>query len=47
VLPIKIGVRIDHLRFNPQAEVHAERVDLVYERFEAARKLYGVYVPVA
>ena len=44
---IEVGVGVDHLRLDPEAEVHAERVNLVDERLEAVGKLLLVYIPVA
>ena len=47
VLAVQIAVRVDHLRFYPEAEVHAEGMDLVDEWLEAVRELLRVHVPVA
>ena len=47
MLAIQIGIGIDHLRLDPQAEVHAQRVNLVDQRLQPVRKLLLVHVPVA
>ena len=40
MLAIEVGIGIDHFRFDPEAEVHAEGVDLVDERLEAVGEIF-------
>src|SRR5215208_2288760 len=47
VLPVEVGIRIDHLRFDPQAEAHAKGMDLLDQLPQAPRKLLLVDPPVA
>ena len=47
MLPIQIAVGVHHLRLDPQAEVHSERMDSLDERLQAAGKFPGVDDPVA
>ena len=47
MLAVKIRVRIDHFRLDPQTKIHSERVNLVDQWFQAMRKLRGIDVPVA
>ena len=47
MLAVEIGVGVDHLRLNPQAKVHAQRVNFVDERLEAVGKLLLIHIPVA
>ena len=47
MLAIEIGVGIDHLRLDPQAEIHAECMHFVDERLEAVGELLLVDIPVA
>ena len=43
----QVAVRVDHLRLDPQAEFHAERVHVRDQRAEAVRELGFVRPPVA
>ena len=45
--PGKVGVRVDHLRLDPQAELHAEGADVVDERMQTIGVDVCVDVPVA
>src|SRR6201996_4829466 len=47
MLAVEIAVGVDHLRLDPDAEVHAELVDAIDDRFEAVGELLFVDVPVA
>ena len=47
VLAGQVGVEVDHLRLEPQAEVHAELVHTVDQRVEAVGPPERVDVPVA
>src|SRR5271163_4439546 len=47
VLTVEIAVRIHHLRLDPDAEVHPQRVHLLDHRLQAVGKLLLVEVPVA
>src|SRR5665213_2114113 len=47
MLAVKIAVGVDHLRLNPQAEIHAERVNFVDERLKTVGKLLRIDVPIA
>ena len=47
VSAVEVGVGVDHLGFDPEAEVHVEGVDLVDERLQAVGKFCLVDVPVA
>src|SRR5580704_16219864 len=44
---VKVAVGVDHLRLDPQAEVHAKRVNFVDQGFEAVGKLLRIYEPIA
>ena len=46
VLSIELAVGIDHLWFNPQAKVHAQRVDLLYQRREAIGEFVAIRPPI-
>ena len=43
----ELRVRADHLRFDPQAELHAEASDMGDERVEAGGPLHRIDDPVA
>src|SRR5438270_2848507 len=43
---VKITVGVDHLRLDPQAEVHAQRVYLIDEWLKAIRKFLRIDVPI-
>src|SRR5262245_21552112 len=45
--PGQVGVRVDHLRFDPESELHAEAADVVDERVQAVGPDRLVDVPVA
>jgi hypothetical protein len=45
--PIKIAVRTDHLRLDPEAEIHAKRGHTVDQRAEALWEAGGIDFPVA
>ncbi len=47
MLAIEIAVGVDHLRLDPDAEVHAEGMHLVDEGLEAVGKFLRVDIPVA
>ena len=47
MLAVEIGIGIDHLRLNPKAKVHPQRVNLVDQRLESIRKFSLVHIPVA
>jgi hypothetical protein len=47
MLAIEIGVGVHHLRLNPQAKIHPQRMNLVDQRLQAVRKLLRVHIPVA
>ena len=47
VFAVEVGVRIDHLRLDPDAEIHAEGVHTVDHRLQTVRKFLRVHVPVA
>ena len=44
---VKLGIGGDHLRLEPDAELHAESVHLVDQRLESALQLLLIYEPVA
>ena len=44
---IQIGVRVDHLRLNPDAKLHAEPFDVVNHRRQAIRIFFLIQIPVA
>ena len=46
VLPIKVTVRVDHLRLHPDAEPHSHRVNFSAETVQAVRQLFPVFRPV-
>ena len=43
----QLGVDVDHLRLEPQAELHAQGVDVLHERLQAVRPGLGGDLPVA
>ena len=43
----QLGVDIDHLRLEPQAELHAQGVDVLHERLQTVRPGLGGDLPVA
>ena len=45
--PVQIGVRVDHLRLDPQTELHAERSNVIDDRGEARRPRVGADPPIA
>ena len=47
MLAIEIAVRVDHLRLDPDAEVHAEGMHLVDEGLEAVGEFLRIDIPVA
>lgn len=44
---VEAAVGVDHFGLDPEAEVHAELVDVIDEGFEAAGEFFGVDGPVA
>ena len=44
---VQITVLIDHLRFKPQAEFHAKRMDLISELTHGAFHFFLIRIPVA
>ena len=47
VRAVQLAVRVDHLRLDPDPELHPQRVHLVGERLQAGREAVGVGRPVA
>ena len=47
MLAVQIAVGVHHLRLDPDAKVHAQRVYAIDHRFQAVRKLLRVHIPVA
>ena len=43
----QLGVDVDHLRLEPQAELHAQGVDVLHERLQTVRPGLGGDLPVA
>ena len=44
---VKVGVRGDHLRLHPDAEFHAQLIDLSHQTFQTAGKLFLIDEPVS
>ena len=44
---VQLGVLVDHFRFDPQAEFHAQRIDLPDQWVQSAGQLFAVHSPVA
>jgi hypothetical protein len=47
MLAIQVAIGVDHLRLDPQPEVHTEAVHVVDEAFQALREFLRIYDPVA
>src|SRR6185437_6566459 len=47
MLAIQVAVLVDHLRLDPQTEVHAERMHAVDQRLQPMREFVRVRIPVA
>jgi hypothetical protein len=47
VRAVEVAVRVDHLRLQPEAEIHAQRVDPLDQRLDAVGEFAGVGPPVA
>ena len=44
---VQPGVLVDHFRLDPQAEFHAQRIDLPNQRVQSAGQFFAVHGPVA
>ena len=44
---VEVAIRIDHLGFHPEAEIHAEAVDVVDQRGQAVGEFLGIHGPIA
>src|ERR1700733_118613 len=44
---IKLAVRVHHLRFNPQAKIHSQRMHFVDEWLESIGEFFRIHKPVS